>query len=427
MGEEFAVSPQLQVVLIAAGCTSGVGIIGIAVVRLLRRAPFRVSLQAGSAVAILAIVAGTLGTAETMFISSHDLGVVVLVCTVAGFVAFGFCWVLGRQVAASSTALQQAARSLGQEAGGYLSPAGPMAAELAALSQELASTAQKLAESRQRERRLEQSRRELVAWVSHDLRTPLARLAAMAESLQDGMTTEPDRYHRQMRTEISRLTGMVDDLFELARIQSGTLPLSPARILLAELISDVVASTEALATAKGIRLLSDTGRSPVIEADPRELFRVLANLLTNAIRHTPALGTVHIEARPEAGGALLAVTDTCGGIKEADITRVFDTGWRGTQARSPDAVGGGAGLGLAIVRGIVQAHHGQVRVVNTGQGCRFEVRLPSGLAADREPVETGRLGRLSRFAGLALRPRHRRRHRRQWYGRVRWPGRGPRR
>jgi signal transduction histidine kinase len=198
----------------------------------------------------------------------------------------------------------------------------------------------------------------------------------MAESLQDGMTAEPSRYHRQIRAEVTRLTGMVDDLFQLSRIQSGTLRLSPDQILLGDLISDVVASTEALATAKGIRLVSETDEPLVIEADLRELSRVLANLLTNAIQQTPAGGTVRIEARPEADGALLAITDVCGGIPETDITRIFDTGWRGTHARSPDA-DGGAGLGLAIVRGIIQAHHGQVRVVNTGQGCRFEVRLPS--------------------------------------------------
>ena len=248
------VSAQIQVVLIAAACTSAVGLLGIGVMRLLRRASLRLSLQAGSAVAVLAIVAGTLGTAETMFISPHDLGVVVMVCVVAGIAAFGFCWLLGRQVETSSMALRHAARSLGHEAGGFRSPAVPMAAELAALSQELTATAAKLAESRARERRLEQSRRQLVAWVSHDLRTPLARLSAMAEALQDGIAADPGRYHRQIRAEVARLTGMVDDLFELSRIQSGTLQLSPDRIDLGDLVSDAVAGTEALARAKGVRL-----------------------------------------------------------------------------------------------------------------------------------------------------------------------------
>jgi signal transduction histidine kinase len=259
------VNPQIEVILIAAGCTGAVGAMGLSVIRLLHRAPLRVSLQAGSATAVLAIVAGTLGTANAMFVSRHDLGVVVMVCVVAGLVAFGFCWLLGRQVETSSLALRQAARQMGDEGPGFRSPAGPMAAEFAALSRELAATAAKLQESQDRERRLEQSRRQLVAWVSHDLRAPLAGLRAMAEALEDGIAADADRYHRQIRAEVARLSGMVDDLFELSRIHSGT-------------------------------------QSP------------------------------------------------------AD---------------------GGAGLGLAIVRGIVEAHQGQVRAVNTGDGCRFEVRLPA--------------------------------------------------
>jgi signal transduction histidine kinase len=383
------VSAQIQVILIAAGCTSAVGLLGIGVMRLLRGASLRLSLQAGSAVAVLAIVAGTLGTAETMFISPHDLGVVVMVCVVAGIAAFGFCGLLGRQVETSSTALRDAARSLGHETGGFRSPSGPMAAELAALSRELTATAQKLEESRQRERRLEQSRRQLVAWVSHDLRTPLARLSAMAEALQDGMTADPGRYHGQIRAEVAQLTGMVDDLFELSRIQAGTLQLSPDRIVLSDLVSDAVAGTEALARAKGVRLAGAASGLLIVDADPRGLARVLANLLTNAVQHTPACGSVQVEARLEADSALLAVTDGCGGIPEAEIDRIFDMGWRGTQARTPGA-DGRAGLGLAIVRGVIDAHHGRVSVVNTGPGCRFEVRLPLPAAAADADFDTER-------------------------------------
>jgi len=114
----------------------------------------------------------------------------------------------------------------------------------------------------------------------------------------------------------------------------------------------------------------------MIRADPREMTRVLTNLLVNAIRHTPQEGNVHVVAAPEAGGALLAVADGCGGIPEADLACVFDTAWRGPRERGLDT-GSGAGLGLAIVRSIVEAHQGQVSVVNTKRGCRFEVRLPT--------------------------------------------------
>jgi signal transduction histidine kinase len=311
-----------------------------------------------------------------MFLSRHDLGVVVMVCVIAGIVASAFGWLLGRQVASGSAALRRAARSLGDEAGQFRPPVLPLAAEFAALSQELTDTSAKLAESRAKERALEQSRRQLVAWVSHDLRTPLAGLRAMAEALEDGLAADPPRYHKQMRAEAERLATMVDDLFELSRIQSGALRLSSDEIALGDLVSDVLASTEALAREHGVRLDgSATGRLAV-RADPRELSRALTNLLANAIRHTPPGGCVHVGARSEDGDVLLAVADGCGGIPEADLPHVFDLAWRGTDARSP-APDSGAGLGLAIVRGVVEAHRGSVRVLNTEDGCCFEMRLPA--------------------------------------------------
>jgi signal transduction histidine kinase len=369
-------SAQVQIFLIAAGCTSAVGLAGMGVIRLLRRASLRLSIQASGAVPVLAIVAGTLGTAEAMFLSHHDLGVVVMVCVIAGVVASAFGWLLGRQVASGSAALRQAARSLGDEAGQFRPPVLPLAAEFAALSKELTDTSAKLTESRAKERALEQSRRQLVAWVSHDLRTPLAGLRAMAEALEDGLAADPPRYHKQMRAEAERLATMVDDLFELSRIQSGALRLSSDQIALGDLVSDVLASTEALAWEHGVRLDGRATGQLAVRADPRGLSRALTNLLANAIRHTPPGGCVHVEARPEDGDALLAVADGCGGIPEGDLPHVFDLAWRGTDARSPGP-GSGAGLGLAIVRGVVEAHRGSVRVFNSGDGCCFEMRLPA--------------------------------------------------
>ena len=367
---------QLEVVLIAAGCASAVGLVGTGVIRLLRQAPLRLSLQVSGAIVVLAVVAGTLGTAEAMFLSPHDLRVVVMVCMVAAVVAVGFGCLIGQQLQAGSLALRQAARSLGDQDADFRSPAGPMMAELAALSRELGQTSEKLQKSREREHALDQSRRRLVAWISHDLRTPLAGLHAMAEALEDGMAAEPARYHRQIRAEVGRLARMVDDLFELSCVQAGTLRLSPGQVALEDLVNDALASTEALARARGIRLTSAAAAPLMVRADPGEMSRVLTNLLVNAIRHTPEEGSVHVVAAPEAGGALLAVADGCGGIPEADLARVFDLAWRGSHERGPET-GSGAGLGLAIVRSIVEAHQGQVSVVNTTEGCRFEVRLPT--------------------------------------------------
>jgi len=397
-------SAQAQIVLIAAGCAGAVGTLGIGASWLLRRASLRLSLQAASAIAVLAVVAGTLGTANAMFISQHDLRVIGMVCVVAGLVAFGFSWLLGRHVEAGSLALRRAARALGQEETGFSAPAGPMAAELAALSEELAATAGKLRDSRERERRVERSRRQLVAWVSHDLRTPLAGLRAMAEALEDGIATDPDRYHRQIRAEVTRLSAMVEDLFELSRIESGTLSLSLDSIEAGDLVSDTVASMEALARARGVRLAGQADSALLIQADTRELSRALSNLVTNAIRHTPQDGHVQVTATAEGEDVLMTVTDGCGGIPEADLASVFDTAWRGTRARTPEA-DGGAGLGLAIVRGIVEAHQGRVSVVNTGDGCRFEVRLPAlGASPDSGSADGSDLGErpAPRPAGLLI-------------------------
>ena len=143
------------------------------------------------------------------------------------------------------------------------------------------------------------------------------------------------------------------------------------------MINDALASTEALARARGVRLTGQAGGPLAVRADPGELSRALTNLLINAIRHTPADGSVHVVAVPEPGGALLAVADGCGGIPEADLAWVFDMAWRG--ARPGSEADSGAGLGLAIVRSIVEAHQGQVSVVNTGAGLPFR-----GPAADAD-------------------------------------------
>jgi len=214
-----------------------------------------------------------------------------------------------------------------------------------------------------------------VAWVSHDLRTPLAGLRAMAEALEDGVATDPLRYHTQIRMSVDRLAGMVDDLFEMSRIHAGALLLSLARVPLHDPVDEAVVGADPLARARGVLLSADVRTPLAVRVDPKELSRALTNLVANAIRHTPSDGSVHVEATERDGCAVLAVIDACGGIPDSDLDRVFEVAWRGTAARTPEPLAG-AGLGLAIVRGIVEAHSGEVDVRNVVGGCRFEVRLP---------------------------------------------------
>ncbi|MFJ9697721.1 sensor histidine kinase [Kitasatospora sp. NPDC101183] len=376
----------LLIALFAALGAGGAGLLGWAAVRLLRRRSLMLSLFCVAAVTVLAVTSGTFAVARAMFLSGHDLGVVITVLGMASVVSLVISALLGRQVVAGSRALTEAARTVGTD-GGFAAPEHPLGPELAQLSAELAATSARLAESRARAQVLDASRRELIAWISHDLRTPLAGLRAMAEALEDGVAEDPGRYLRRMRAEVERLTGMVDDLFELSRIQAGALSLSLSRVSVYDLVDEALAGAHPLARERGVRLEGRQVAAEPVEVDTGEITRVLANLLVNAIRSTPEDGVVAVSARREEDGVVLSVVDGCGGIPEQDLPRVFETGWRGSTARTPRPAdpgspgerggGGGAGLGLAIVRGIVEAHAGLARVRNVAGGCCFEIVLPA--------------------------------------------------
>ncbi|WP_051812734.1 sensor histidine kinase [Streptomyces sp. NRRL S-340] len=364
---------MLLIALYAAIGAAAAGLAGAVALRLLRHRSVALSLAVVAAVTVTAMFAGTLLVSSAMLLSDHDLWVVTVVCAMAAVVSLAVALVLGRGVVKGSRALARAARAIGDD-GGFTPPAEPPVAELAELSRELSATSARLAASRERERALEASRRELVAWISHDLRTPLAGLQAMTEALEDGLADDPRVYHARIRAEVERMSDMVGDLFELSRIQAGVLTLDRTRMSVYDLVGDAIAGAGALAREHGVRLVGE-GVEPVpVEVDGREMSRVLANLLVNAIRRTPADGAVAVAAHREADDVVVSVTDGCGGIAPEDLPRVFETGWRGSDARTPPA---GAGLGLAIVRGIVEAHRGRATVRNVPGGCRFEVRLPA--------------------------------------------------
>ncbi len=241
-------------------------------------------------------------------------------------------------------------------------------------------------EARERERAAEASRRELVAWISHDLRTPLAGIRAMAEALADGVVSSPEEvagYANRIGGESKRLSDMVDDLFELSRITAGALRLTMSQVALQDVVSDVLAAQAPVAQRKRVRVLASAHTAPVVLGSDPELARVVRNLVSNAIRHTPPDGTVAVQIGVDGSDAVLAVDDGCGGIPVGELGRVFDVAFRGSAARTPsrsaeEQVGGG--LGLAIAKGLVEAHKGRIDAHNHGPGCRFEVRLPLALA-----------------------------------------------
>ncbi len=365
--------------LITAGCAVAAVVAGMLVLLALRRRPVSMHLFVATGAALLTAAGALLLTTDQMFISAHDASVALVVLVLSLPAGFAVSLVLGWQLRRSIHAIAAAAGQVGDA--GYASAASTNVAELESAAAALDVTHRRLIESKAREQALEEGRRELVGWMSHDLRTPLAAMRAITESLEDGMVCDDDtlaRYHHQLRVEVDRMAGMVSDLFELSRVQ-GPMRLHLERVGAHDLVADALASADPVARAKGVRLVAASGSGLPVAVDPTELGRVLRNLLVNAIRHTPDDGTVQVSAEAADGSVTLAVADACGGIPPEEISRVFETAYRGGNARTSSG-DHGAGLGLAIARGIVEAHRGAISVVNAGGGCRFEVRLP--LAAD---------------------------------------------
>ena len=367
-------------VLVGLSLLGAAGVVGVGAIvgRRLRTKPLALQVVVVALTALASTVAGAVLAARAMFVSTHDLRALLVVVAASATAATFAAFVLAARLGTASAELERLSARLVDEPAAEASV--PLPTELASVAGQLRETSDRLVAARDRERAMESARRELVAWVSHDLRTPLAGIRAMVEALEDGVVTDPAtvaRYLATIRTESDRLAQLVDDLFELSRIEAGALDLVVERVALADLVSDAIAASGVVAQARGIALEGALGDPPPeVAASIPELARVIRNLLDNAIRHTPRGGAVRVEAATVDGHAVVTVQDTCGGIPDEEIDRVFDLAFRGDAARTPGESGGG--FGLAIARGLVEAHRGDIDVVNEGAGCRFTVRLPLG-------------------------------------------------
>jgi signal transduction histidine kinase len=387
------IAELMDYLLVSGAISLGLGVVGLL---WLRRGRGRLWLQVtltytlGVGIALLNIFL----TAQLMFISKHDLPLLVLLLLFAAVVSLGLGYALSQALAQRVTALHQGARAL---SGGDLAARVEVggADELAALAQEFNQMAAQLALGAEERARLEIARRDLIAAISHDLRTPLSSLRVMTEALADGLVDDPAttaRYLATMRGQIAHLSGLIDDLFELAQIDAGALRLELQRASLDDLISDALEGIRPQANAKGVQLQGSVapGVGAVLVA-PQKIERVLYNLVTNAIRHTPSDGVVTISASSEVAGlsaeaqnpkyktqhwVLVEVADTGEGIAPEDLPWIFDRFYRGEKSRSRAT--GGAGLGLAIARGIVEAHGGRIWAESAGRGARIRFTLPQG-------------------------------------------------
>ncbi len=337
------------------------------------RAQLSVAYLVGSIITIVNVVV----TGGLMFLSVHDQNLLMLLllfsASISVFFAFFLSEQLGRQV-------RELTRGASEIAAGKLDTrvAAGGSQELAQLAQAFNMMAVKLEQSAQDRQEMEQSRKELVAAISHDLRTPLASLRLMTEAVSDGVADEQQTaiFLERMSNEVQYMTGLIEDLFELSQLDAGALKLSPERASLSDLISDTLESLKAQATRKRQNLQGQIeGELPELLFDPRKIQRVLNNLVGNAIRYTPEGGTIQLGAQQMGRWVCVSVRDNGEGIIQADINSIFEPFYRGERSRGRES--GGAGLGLAIARKLVEAHGGKIWVQSQeGQGSTFTFELP---------------------------------------------------
>jgi signal transduction histidine kinase len=298
---------------------------------------------------------------------------VVLLTIAAGSSAIGLAAALlvARSVSRSIDRLRAASAELAAgELGARAPEAGP--AELAELGASFNDMAARLED-------LFDARRELVVWASHDLRTPLASLQAMLEALEDGLG-DPDRYLASMREQVEVLGRLVNDLFELATIDSGALTVELREAALANVVASCLRGLEVEAERRSVRLENRVdGDLPPVLCAPEHVERVLVNLVSNALRHTPSDGSVAVRVEPGTADVRVSVEDSGEGLAPEALRRMFDRFWRGDEART--SASGGAGLGLAISRALVEAQGGRIWAENRpGGGARISFTLPRSAA-----------------------------------------------
>ncbi len=317
-------------------------------------------------------------SAKLMFVSPHDLLLAIVLLIFAGGIAMILGYFFSSTVTERILSLKHAAEKL---ANGDLQTRVPVNGrdELSALSITFNQMAEQLQEADQKQRELENMRRDLVAWASHDLQTPLASMRAILEALADGVVDEPDMVKRYLQTaqkDVMSLSALMDDLFQMSQLDAGGFPLNRAPSSLSDLVSDTLESFSELAYRESVKLEGkvEADVDPVF-MDTQAIGRVLNNLISNALRHTSAGGEIKVHAWRAGQGVEVSVRDTGEGIHAEDIPHIFESFYRGEKSRNRGM--GGAGLGLAIARGVVRAHGGDIRVESQwGKGTQFTFYIP---------------------------------------------------
>lgn len=355
--------------LVVAALTLCVGLVVAGLIA--RLSSLRMQLAGLALLGVALPLAAVLGGGFVMLGSWRDVTAVAISCA-AGSAAVVGTLALGHRITRAISALHAAPVAM---AAGDLTARAPRGgpAEVDALAASFNEMAVRLEE-------LFDSRRRLVAWAGHDLRTPLSSLQAMLEALEDGLA-EPEEYLPLMHDQVAALSRLVADLFELARLDAevDVLTLRPAPVQV--LVEDALRRARPQADTRGVRIAGSADDTlPTVMCAPEKVGRVLDNLVSNALRHTPASGEVRVLAEPEGDAVRIAVEDTGSGLPQVSLDHMFEHFWRADPARARDG-GAGAGLGLAIARGLVEAHGGRIWAENRpGGGARISFTLPIGPA-----------------------------------------------
>lgn len=370
-------------VLLIAGTSllsaAAVAAVTLLVLRGRRAGTLRTQMLVLASSAALSMAIAVLVISLEMYISPHDLSVLVWVIGSSLLFSLVAAWMVARMTRGRLTRLADAVRRVGDGAVVAAAPEGIR--EFDQLSAELAEVSARLHAARQELEQLDSARRRFFAWISHDLRTPLTAVRALSEAIEEGASSQPERYAGEVRAQVETMSRMVDDLFELSKLTSGAVRLRTEQIELLDIVSDAVADVRVAADAHGVEIVERGIGGHVLWADPHQLGRILVNLLTNAIRHAPRGSEIVISATELGVNRLvLGILDHGAGVAVEDLDRMFEVGWREDTARSPeshDAIASGAGLGLAIARGLARAHGGDVYAERTGDGFRMNVLMPT--------------------------------------------------
>jgi signal transduction histidine kinase len=344
-----------------------------------RPGPLRLQYVLGVAGTLFFALLGLVWMARTMFREHHDVAVLVSLVAFAAVIGVRTAMLVAARAAGDVERLQAGLDAIAEgELSRRVDVSGPD--EIAAAARSANAMAESLEAARADLLASDQARRSLIAAVSHDLRTPLASLQLLVEAIQDGVIAEPaevDQALRRIGTHVRSLSALVDDLFELARIDAGDIGWSLSQIAVGDLIDETLEAFRPEAEERGLRL-SDAIEEHVaaVHGNPEKLQRVLYNLMQNALRHTPPDGTVTVRAAPADAYVRIEVDDDGEGLPSEDAERAFERFWRGgDEAARPR---GGAGLGLAICRAIVEAHGGRIWIEpGTPRGTRVCFTVPA--------------------------------------------------